>query len=273
MLPDATFSLFSPGVVPLPEASPVDVPDAMLRYKVDGKIIEMPLDKTVLLAQQNATNARQVQSLTELKSQYEAQVQALTESQQQYEQYYERMLYDDAFRQQAADAYAEANSPERRAESAERKLAVYQQEQSVQAEEQYITRFASEVIMPALGNLAQQYEGVSEDVLLGQLGLYLEPLRRNGKLPHTALPQVEAILTTHLPAFAKAQSDRVTALLSTERQKVDTARAASQAAKRDVGKALTSTQATIGGTRSAPPAVNSANDVFRDEALFGRYAE
>lgn len=250
-----------------PDGQPVQIdPTATVRAKVDGKLVDLPLEKVVHLSQQNAVNARLAQQQAESAKRLQEQLSAY----EQAVQVWERVLAgDDAALAAVREQYQQATSPEARAQSAEQRLAELESQRQQEQMQGIVTRFASEVIDPTLQSLATQHEGVSADVLYGQLALLIEPLRRNGAIPVEALPQVQSLIENDLSAFAKAESDRVMGLIRSQQQQAQQAKATAQAVKRDVGKALSAAPGSVAPAKPSAPPVASASDVFLDPLLGG----
>lgn len=250
------------------DGQPVELPKVKLRYKADGKVVENDLEKVIHLAQQNAFNARTVQSLNEQYTEASQSLQQLQDTMAQYERHVSRMFQNPEVYDEARAAWLEANSPEKRAERAESAVREVRQQQTAAAEAQRVAEFITGNIMPSLQQLAEQFPNVTEDDILGRFALYLPAYQVNGKVPPANLPKVQQFVETELSDWAAATHEQRAKAITGARQSVQKEQATSQALKRQIGKALAPQGSTAQAPATQPKPIKKASDVF-DDPIFG----
>lgn len=245
------------------KGAPVELPNAILKYKVDGKVVENDIVKTVHLAQQSTYNARQVQDLTERNTAGDAQLREVMQTNQQYEASIAQMFADPNVYERAKALYFQANSPEKVAEAAKAEVAQVKEQYNQQQEQAAVAQYVAGTIEPALHELVKEYPSVTLEDLAGQIALASGPLLRNGKVPYTDLPKLSHWVNTGLSDWAEAAHAKRTEASRTASKSLDKERAATQAKQREMGKAL----APVGSQAAAPPKappITRARDVMND---------
>ena len=251
---------------------PVELPSVKLTFKDNGKDVTYDVEKVVSLAQMNSHNARQVQSLGETVAAKEQALQQYEDTFRNYEREIGRMFTDPAVYEEARQVWLAQNSPEKRAERAEAKLASIESERSVHGEVGRVAEFTSGTILPAIQQLAQQFDGVTEEDLLGRFALAVPAYQVNGKVPLANLPKLQQFVETELAQWAEQVHDRraqaINAAKAEAGKSVEKEKATSQALKRQVGKVLAPVSGNADSPQARPTTIKKASDVMNDP-LFG----
>lgn len=254
------------------EGKPVELPDVKIQYKDNGKQVEDTLEKVVHRAQQNAHNARQVQTLSETLTERDTQVQQYEQTFHSYEQQIARMFQNPEVYEQARTLWLEANSPEKRAERAEATVQEVRQREAAAAEAGKVSGFITDYIMPTISQLAQQYAHVTEDDILGRYALYMPAYQVNGKVPVANLPKLQQFVETELTNWVASVHEQRAKAYGTAKADADKSlqkeRETSQALKRQVAKVLAPVGTSSTGSQPKPTTIKKASDVFNDP-MFG----
>ena len=251
---------------------PVELPSVKLTFKDNGKDVSYDVEKVVSLAQMNSHNARQVQSLGETLAERDQRLQQYESLAAQYEREVGRMFTDPAVYEEARQTWLAANSPEKRAERAEARLASIESERSSQGEAGRVAEFTSGTIMPAIQQLAQQYDSVTEEDILGRFALAVPAFQVNGKVPLANLPKLQHFVETELAQWAEQVHDRraqaINAAKADAAKVTEQEKATSQALKRQVGKVLAPVSGNAQSPQAKPTTIKKAADVLNDP-MFG----
>lgn len=244
-----------------------DPTQVQLRFKVDGKDEQEPLEKVVHRAQQQKFLARQAQELTEKSKEFQGKLEAVEAEKGQLEQYYAKLFEDPEFFDKARTAYLHAQSPEQRAVRAEAEARQIREQSKQQQEAEHAARFMANEVMPSLQSLVADSEGVTEDYLLGQLAMAIPQFVEQGRVPLHRLPELKQWVDTALAEKASAARTRFRSVIDNATKATREAQAAAQAAQRQAAKAM----APVGGAvpKASPETrVVKADDIFKDP-LFG----
>lgn len=250
----------------------VELPPVKLAFKDNGKEVSHDLEKVVSLAQMNSHNARQVQSLSETLAQANGRVGELEQIYNQYEQHIARMFQNPAVYQEARAAWLDANSPEKRAERAEAQVASMQSQRYEANEAGQVAQFVTGTMLPQISQLVEQFDGVTEDDLLGRIALVIPAYQVNGKVPPANLPKLQQFVETDLAEFAQSVHGRRAQAIAQAKAAADKSvqadKAQSQALKRVVGKVLAPQASSAPAPQAQNNPIKKASDVLRDP-LFG----
>lgn len=241
--------------------------DLLLKYKVDGKIVENDLVKTVHLAQQATFNARQVQELTERNTAGGQQLDQALQDIQQREAALDQMFRDPNLYARAQALYLAANTPERIAEAAQAEATQVRQNYQQQQESQAVVRFVEDTIGPALLELAKEYPTVGIEDLTAHLAMRSKPYEVNGRVPLANMSRIAHIVNTEIAEYAATAHAKRTEASRAASKTLDKERAVTQSKQRQMGKALAPVGASA-GTAPTPPPIVRARDVLNDP-LFG----
>lgn len=210
--PHTTFALFNE------KGETVD-PAALgireIEFTANGKTRRESLDKVVRLAQYGFYNEglqQEVEQTKGLLPAKEAQIAQLEAEKQELLGYYEQMLTDDDFVDAAREKYARLNSPEARAERAERKLREVEESKQVQQHTAVVQQYLETELQPALAAILDAHPTVTFDELYGRFTMLTDPLRVNGVIPAQSIPNVNrAIVDQLLPYVGQLHTTRAEA--------------------------------------------------------------
>lgn len=270
----------------------LDLPDLYFSFKANGKEYErVPLDKVVRFAQMGVYNAEKeakfrdadisLGTLERRAAQAETRVQEL-------EKFYERLLADPSYYENAATLYAEQNTPEQRINRAEERTRAMQaqfelereelrraarhevQSQELQSrytrerEDQQVSTFVKNELAPAFEHLITSNPLVNEREVLGQYTLLTAPLMDRGRIPPERLSEVKALVDHDLTNWIVAVSaDREFAQREATK-KVQAARSAATVAKRQVARAAAPTGSPAPLRPAAPKKFDTVDDWLKD---------
>ena len=146
----------------------VEIPALIVEYKANGKVRKDRLDQVVKLAQFGVYNEAREQQY----KQVEQQAEALQTEREEYAQLLaereaqlERLLQDEDFFLSVRDAYQAENSPEKRAERAEREVERVRVEAQMTQIQQHGQQFYQAEVKPALDLIAQTLPSVTPEEL------------------------------------------------------------------------------------------------------------
>lgn len=253
------------------EGKETAAPTVGITFKANGKVHEnVPLDKVVRLAQSGFYN-----------EQLQAKNEALEETHATFTQKYDdvaaaledqrllnvRLLQDDDFLAATRERFAEAQSPQARADRAEaqlRQLNLDRQAETVRAEGQ---QFFSTDVLPRLNKVIQDNPTITEDELYGKFQRTIAPLLRNGMVPKQAWNKVTAFLNGDLGEWAAQLQEKRSAEKANPKAQALLTKAQEEAtkAKRKLGKALAPGSA-VSGTKLAgkPKDIRNTEDAAED---------
>lgn len=262
----------------------VEIPDLFFSFKANGKDYErVPVDKLVRFAQMGIYNAdkeakyRDVDltmgTLERRASMAETRVQEL-------EKFYERLLSDPSYYDQASELYQQQNTPEQRIARSEAQMQAMQAQFELEREElrraarqeaqqsELQNRYAQEreatqlqtfvktELAPSVERLVQSHPLVTEQEVLGQYTLLTAPLMVGGRIPLSRLSEVKALVDHDLTNWVVGvAADREFARREADK-KVQAAKAAATQAKRQVARAA----APTGGPAPMRPAATKKYD-------------
>lgn len=270
----------------------VEIPDLFFSFKANGKDYErVPVDKLVRFAQMGIYNADKeakyrdvdltVGTLERRASMAESRVQEL-------EKFYERLLSDPSYYDQASELYQQQNTPEQRIARSEAQMqamqaqfelereelrrAARQEAQQSELQSRYtqeresaqLQTFVKTELAPSLERLMQSNPLLTEQEVLGQYTLLTAPLMVGGRIPPSRLSEVKALVDHELTnwvvgvsadrQFAKTQADK----------RVQAAKAAATQAKRQVARAAAPTGSPAALKPTAPKKYDDVDSWLRD---------
>jgi len=248
----------------------VEVPALMVEYKANGKIRKDRLDQVVKLAQWGVYNEERDRKATAIEQEYQntlAAVQEMEEAVAEREAQMERLLNDEEFLEAVREAYYAENSPEKRAERAERETnnlrVSYQMQQIQSAGEQ----FYSGEVLPAVQMITDALPNVTPQELESRLHMVMQAHAEtapNGQpyVPPSRYDAIRQYIVDDLALWAQMvnakRSQPVDAEKASVKAELDRARVEAQKAKNLVGKAMKPAgqagKATDAPKRSAKPA-------------------
>lgn len=243
-------------------------------FTADGKERKVPLEKLVRYAQNGFYNHRlqqEVQQARDILPKYQQQLTELQQELAETNKLAERLLTDEAYLERAQAEYQRLNSPEARAERAERKLSEREQQEQQQQQARRMADYLVENVVPKYEALLQQYPTVTHDEAWGRFNLLTAPMLVRGQLPPERLPEVARAIEQELAPWAAQLHESRT---SDERRKTEArdaevrkAQEKATLAKKQVARALkpvakgsgTSTQ-----SQPKPKAIVTADDAMED---------
>lgn len=248
----------------------VEVPALMVEYKANGKVRKDRLDQVVKLAQWGVYNEERDRRANAIEQEYQATLAAVEEMEQavaEREAQMERLLSDESFFEAVREAYYEENSPEKRAERAERETnnlrVSYQMQQIQSAGEQ----FYSGEVLPAVQMITDALPNVTPQELESRLHMVMQAhveTAPNGQpyVPPSRYDAIRQYIVDDLALWAQMvnakRSQPVDAEKASVKAELDRARVEAQKAKNLVGKAMKPAgqagKATDAPKRSAKPA-------------------
>lgn len=222
------------------EHGEVEVPALIVEYKANGKVRQDRLDQVVKLAQWGVYNQEREQKLQEEVEQQVGQYQqVLAEREAQIE----RLLTDDDFFESVRDAFMSENSPERRAERAEQRVADLKIQQQMQTISASGEQFYAQEVMPALQMIQQALPTLSGEELEARLELAMKAhaeVAPNG-VPYVPPSRYDAIrqyIVEDLALWAQAAHLRRNQPAEQKSAELERAQIEAQKAKRAVGQKL-----------------------------------
>ncbi len=241
--------------IKIADGTPVtEMPELKLSFKSGGKdYTDVPLDKVVRLAQTGVYNEQVQQDMIQFRRDREQTgqyIHSLEQQNQQWVQFYEQLLVDDNFRQQAQQQYLRENSPEMQLQ---RQRAQMEQERQTMAAQQQFSQaeqYVSQRIGPTVQAIGAANPRLTDEEILGKFGMLTSHLLVNGIVPYDRLYDVMAIVEQGLKPWAEqVQSDReaqAQASTAKERRRVTAAQVEASKAKRNLARA-TSPATSQGG--------------------------
>lgn len=268
----------------------VDVPESLtVKFTAaNGKQYAKNLDGLVELAkhgtynhelQQEAKQARE--ELTQVP-QLRQRITELEQAPERTAAYVERLFSDMNFLASEIEAYEQSNTPDARAERAERALQDEREKFSRAATMREAEAYAATNVHAPFADLLTQYPSVSVQDASQELAALVAPYKVNGVVPPASLPTVARLVSSHLaPWMAQQHEHRSTASATAnakskaEQDAQAKAHAAAQkktlALKRQVARAIAPSGASgsTGTTGQRKPAKNyrDAADSALDKAL------
>lgn len=228
----------------------VEIPALIVEYKANGKVRKDRLDQVVKLAQFGVYNEAREQQF----KQTEQQAMALQQEREEYakllderEAQLERLLQDEDFFLSVRDAYQAENSPEKRAERAEREVERVRAEAQLSRIQEVGSQFYEGEVRPALDLIAQTLPNVTPDELEERMAYAMQlhaQVGPNGQpyLPASQFDAARQYIVNDLAVWAQMTHARRSEV-ATPPQVVEAQQAAvkaqveAQKAKRALGKA------------------------------------
>lgn len=224
----------------------VEVPALMVEYKANGKVRRDRLDQVVKLAQwgvYNQEKEQRTQQIEQRATEVEQQLNQYVEALQQREKQLERLLTDEDFLYAVREAYEQENSPEKRAERAERELVDYRTQQEMGAIAQTGQRFLEYEVEPAFQFITEKLPNVSmqelEERFSYAMQAHLEKAPNGAPyIPESRYDAVRKYIVQDLATWAQMiHAMRSESATDTKAQtELEKARIEAQKAKRAVGR-------------------------------------
>ena len=260
----------------------VEIPALIVEYKANGKVRKDRLDQVVKLAQFGVYNEAREQQF----KQTEQQAMALQQEREEYakllderEAQLERLLQDEDFFLSVRDAYQAENSPEKRAERAEREVERVRTEAQLARIQEVGSQFYEGEVRPALDLIAQTLPSVTPEELEERMAYAMQlhaQVGPNGQpyLPASQFDAARQYIVNDLAVWAQMTHARRSEV-ATPPQVVEAQQAAvkaqveAQKAKRALGKA---TQ-PVGRAATAPSKPKATKPKTLDDALDSAMSE
>jgi hypothetical protein len=228
----------------------VEVPALMVEYKANGKVRKDRLDQVVKLAQWGVYNEERDRKAAAVEQEYQSTLEAVQQMEQaiaQREAQMERLLNDEDFLEAVREAYHAENSPEKRAERAERETnnlrVSYQMQQIQSSGEQFYTT----EVMPAVKMIMDALPSVTAEELESRLQMVMQAhveTAPNGQpyVPPSRYDAIRQYIVDDLALWAQMVNAKRSQPVNDEKASVkaelDRARVEAQKAKNLVGKAM-----------------------------------
>jgi len=260
----------------------VEIPALIVEYKANGKVRQDRLDQVVKFAQFGVYNEAKEQQFKEIEQhalQLQEERQTLARLIEEREAQLERILSDEDFFLSVRDAYQQENSPERRAERAEREI----QNLRVQSQLADITRqgqaFYESEVQPAIQLIANALPSVAPDELEERMAYAMQlhaQVGPNGQpyLPASQFESARQYIVNDLAIWAQMMHARrsepaTSPALEQAQHAAAKAQVEAQKAKRAVGQATK----PVGRASSAPAKPKVAKPATVDDALDSAMSE
>lgn len=227
----------------------LEIPDIKITFKANGQEREqVPLDKIVRWAQIGVSRDEREPELLGLRQRTSEQAQSIDELQaiiQQYEGYLPQLFENPNFYDQAAQAWAEQNSPAQRAARAEAQLRQQQDDMRMQHEDAQLAQYVQTNLSPLVDNLVAENPAVSFEEVMGRFSILTAPLLVRGRIPPQSLPQVEHLIRSELSDWVLHQQETRSTETKKQAAKVEAAKTQTALAKRQIAR------------RTAPPGASA----------------
>jgi len=248
------------------EAGEIEIPNLMIEYKANGQVRKDRLDQVVKLAQWGVYNQDRDLKTKQIEQESQTYLQAVQEFEAlvaERESQIERLLQDDDFLYTVREAYERENSPEKRAERAERNFEDFKVQKEMESISSTGETFWKSELEPALDMIAKALPSVTFDELAERFTYAMQAhMERapNGQpyIPMSRYEQVRKYLVDDLAIWAQIQNARRTQPTTKTQAKpakasdeLSRARIQAQKAKRQVGQA-TRPVGRVGQITTAP---------------------
>lgn len=258
----------------------VEIPALIVEYKANGKVRQDRLDQVVKLAQFGVYNEAREQQIKQTEQQalaLQQEREQLAKLVEEREAQLERILSDEDFFLTVRDAYQQENSPERRAERAERQI----QDLKIQSQMAEISRqgqvFYDGEIKPAIQLIANALPSIAPDELEERMAYAMQlhtKVGPNGQpyLPASQFEAARQYIVNDLALWAQmthARRNETATSPALEQAQAVAAKAQveAQKAKRAVGQA-TKPVGRAGNTPAKPKVAKAATiDDALDSAM------
>lgn len=254
----------------------VEVPALMVEYKANGKVRKDRLDQVVKLAQWGVYNQERQEKIQQEVAAKEQEYAALIAER---EQQMERLLTDEDFLEAVRESYLQENSPERRAERAERRVQDIQLQHQMQAIEQQGDQFLTTELAPALTLLTAALPTVTAEELESRVLMAMQAhaeVAPNGVtyVPPSRYDAIRQYILDDLSVWAQAQHARRSQSVPTKPQakaqaELERAQVEAQKAKRAVGQATK----PVGTPAKDAPKAKAAKPATIDDAVHSALSE
>lgn len=270
----------------------LELPELFVSFKANGKDYErVPFDKVVRFAQMGVYNSEKEAKFRDADltmGQLERRATQAETRTLELERFYERLLADPDYYDNARQLYAEQNTPEQRISRAEERTKAMQAQFELEREElrraarhdaqaqelqhkynreredQQIATFVQRELAPTMERLITSHPLVSDREVLGQYTLLTAPLMVGGRVPPERLTEIKAIVDHDLTNWVIALgADREFAQRQ-QAQKVQAARSAATVAKRQVARAAAPTGSPAPMRPAAPKKFDTVDDWLKD---------
>lgn len=245
-------------------------PDLTVSYQANGKAREnVPLDKVVRLAQMGEYNSEREEKVLQAKTyttQVERQNQELQSQVKEYEGWYAKVLADEEFYRRAQDDFARQQSPDARAERAERQLYEERSRHQAENEAQQTAAYVQQNLVPRVTKLIEENPTVSFEEVMGRFNLLVAPMLVRGQLPRHDLPAVQTLIDADLAHWARGRHQSNELDKQRVTNQVAAAQTQSQMAKRQLARATQPAPTSAPGTPAKPKDWKTAED-WLDAAL------
>ena len=186
----------------------VDIPNVTLKYKANGKEVERPLDKVVLLAQMGEYNQERENQINAAK-QYVPQVikenDTLRAQVADYDSWMSQLLSNEDLYLNAKEEWLAQNAPEQRATRAEQELQNIRTQTQNSATENQAINYIQTQISPVLEQLVTANPLVSEHEVFGYYSMATAPLLVNGRVSPDRLHHVKTIVERDVANWVRSQ--------------------------------------------------------------------
>jgi len=260
----------------------VEIPALIVEYKANGKVRQDRLDQVVKLAQFGVYNEAREQQIKQVEQEAQALQQEreeLARIVEEREAQLERILQDEEFFLSVRDLYQAENSPEKRAERAEREIEnIKIQSQVAEISRQGQAFYESEV-KPAIDLIANALPSVTPAELEERMAYAMQlhaQVGPNGQpyLPASQFESARQYIVNDLALWAQMMHARrsepaTSPALEQAQAAVAKAQVEAQKAKRVVGQATK----PVGRASSAPAKPKAAKPATIDDALDSAMSE
>ena len=255
----------------------LEIPALMVEYKANGKVRTDRLDQVVKLAQFGVYNQEREQQVRQVEEEARAVAEQREEIAQmlaEREAQLERLLTDDDFFLAVQERFLAENSPERRAARAEEQLQSLHIQQQLQQISSVGENFLETELSPALSIITQALPTIQQEELDERLALAMQAHLVLGPgnvpyLPESRYAAVRKYIVEDLAPWAQmVHASRSEARRDPEKERLvqerDSARIASQKAKRQIGQTL---KAVTRSPQAAPARPKAKAPATIDDAV------
>lgn len=217
----------------------IEAPALQVEYKANGKMRVDRLDQVVKLAQMGVYNYERDAVREQETSGRIAEMQSLIDTR---ESQLQQLLDNEDVYLAARDRYAQANTPEMRADALARENAAMRAERVAETDSATARKFYSGEVLPALRVLTEALPEVSEEELASYLTASAMPLLRGGIVPPQHYDTLRQYIVEELTPLAQrlhtSRRGKIDAASGRANKQVEAAQVSAQKAKREVGKML-----------------------------------
>jgi len=254
----------------------VEIPALVVEYKANGKLRQDRLDQVVKLAQFGVYNEAREQQVKQIESRAQELENVVLEREAQIE----RLLQDENFFLSVREAYEQENSPERRAERAERRVQEVQISHQMEAIQAQGEQFYAAEVRPAVELIANALPTVTTEELEERIAYAMQLHAKEAPNGQTYLPASEyaalrQYIVDDLAIWAQATHARrngpaTSPALEQAQAAAAKAQVEAQKAKRAVGQA---TKPVGRAASNAPAKPKAAKPATIDDAVESAMSE